>query len=307
MMLEEAISRACAEVGIKPPLGRIALRQWINTDTLGKNGKGDGRIICDDQRVTAFNWQDGSKATVWLKEERTETERKQYARDMRVAEEKARQREATAAEVARQIVREATPQTHPYLARKGFADEVVPVIGSPVLASILRRANKRPESLIAGTDGIVVAALTPGRRIASVQLIWEDGTKKFLAGGDMDGVHHRIAAGRDTWLCEGYATGLSLRAALHGLRRQDTILVCFSAANIAKVARTIKGRCFIAAENDKPLDHFGGIGTGEHYARQSGKPYAMPPELGMDVNDMHRRLGIFAVQRMIGDLVRRAA
>src|SRR5690606_13431860 len=105
---------------------------------------------------------------------------------MRAAEEKARQREAAAAEVAQQIVRAATPRTHAYLARKGFHDEAVPVIGASVLASIMREAKKKPEALIAGTDGIVLAALS-GKRISSVQLIWEDGTKKFLAGGDMDG------------------------------------------------------------------------------------------------------------------------
>jgi putative DNA primase/helicase len=146
--------------------------------------------------------------------------------------------------------------------------------------------------------------------VVSAQLIWGDGTKKFLYGGEMGGASHRIASGADTWLCEGYATGLSLRAALWGLNRHDTILLCFSAANIAKVAPAVRGRCFIAADNDAPPkanpDQFGGLGTGEFYARKSGRPYLMPPEQGQDVNDLHTAAGIFAVQRLISNLLREA-
>lgn len=121
----------------------------------------------------------------------------------------------------------------------------------------------------------------------------------------MGGAVHRIAKGRDTWLCEGYATGLSLRVALKSLNRADTILVCFSAFNIVAVARSINGRCFIAADHDKPMPQFDGLGTGEHWARAAGKPYAMPPALG-DINDMHMQGGIFAVQKLVSELIRRA-
>lgn len=308
MMLEEAIARACAEVGIEPPKGHIVMRRWINTDTLGKHGKGDGRIICDEERATAWNWQTGDKATVWLKEQRTDVDRKRYAQDTAAAERRTRERADAAAAVAHELLAAAEIGPHPYLARKGFPDEAVPVIHRAVVTTILLAHRKKPESLMdEGGEQAIVLAARRGRDVTSVQLIWERGAKKFLAGGDMDCVSHRIATGRDTWLCEGFATGLSLRTALQGLRRSDTILVCFSASNIAKVAATIKGHCYIAADNDKPLDHFGGLGTGEHYAQKSGRPYIIPPDLGMDINDMHRRASIFDVQRLIGDLVRRAA
>ncbi|WP_299641045.1 toprim domain-containing protein [Devosia sp.] len=159
-----------------------------------------------------------------------------------------------------------------------------------------------------GAKAAIVVPARIGQRLASVQLIWANGTKRFLYGGDMGGAAHRIATGGDTWLCEGYATGLSLRLALKGLNRRDTVLVCFSAANIAKVASVVRGRCFIAADHDAPPkakpDQFGGLGAGEHFARKAERPYLMPPAEGMDVNDLHQEAGIFEVQRLISMLIR---
>nr|WP_236042282.1 toprim domain-containing protein [Nitratireductor aquimarinus] len=145
-----------------------------------------------------------------------------------------------------------------------------------------------------------------GSRVTSVQLIWEDGTKKFLAGGEIGGSCDRIGKGADTWLCEGLATGLSLRAALKGLRRADTILCCFSASNVAQVARSVKDRTFIAADHDNPVEQFGWKGTGEYYAEAAGKPYFMPPDEGTDINDFHMEKGIFALQKLVATFLRRA-
>lgn len=302
MMLDEAITRACAEVGIQPPRGAIAMRRWVLADTLdGKKGKGDGRIICDDERVTAFNWKTGDKATVWLKEQRTAVDRKRTREQIAKAADEHRRRAEKAAATAVYLMGKAKLSSHPYLARKGFPDEQAPVVSADIVRDWAGRYLV-PE----GAGQAIVIGAKIGDHLSSAQLIWEDGTKKFLAGGEMGGAVHRIASGRDTWLCEGFATGLSLRAVLAGLNRRDTILLCFSASNIARVASSIKGRRFIAADNDKPMEQFGGLGTGEHYARQAG-PYIMPPYEGMDINDMHRQLGIFAVQRLVSDLVRRAA
>lgn len=312
MTMDEAIARACSDAGIAAPSGRIELHRWTPCDVLGKgaSGRGDGRLICDEQRATAINWVTGEKATVWLqgKESISPADRAKYARDIAEAERKAQAGADQAASIAAQIVEASTVGRHGYLAAKGFPDETALLIGRDRLVAILEANRKKVESLVTetGLTGIVVPARR-GSAIVSVQIIWEDGTKKFLAGGAMEGVTHRIAKGRDTWLCEGLATGLSLRAALRGLRRADTVLVCFSASNLAKVAGTTSGRRYIAADHDKPLEQFGGLGTGEHYARRAGLPYIMPPEVGQDINDMHQTRGIFAVQRLIGELMRRAA
>lgn len=312
MTLEEAISRACAEVGVEPPRGRVEMHRWMQCDVIGKgaSGKGDGRLICDDRRATCINWVTGDKATVWLegRESLSPADRQKYAREQAEVERKARERAAQAAIIASQITAATTIGRHAYLAAKGFPDETALLIGRDRLAAILEAGRKKVESLVTdtGTIGIVIPARVAAN-IVSVQVIWEDGTKKFLAGGTMDGATHRIAKGRDTWLFEGFATGLSLRAALRGLGRADTLLMCFSASNIAKVAGGLPGRRYVAADHDKPMQQFDGLGTGEHYARKAGVPYILPPDVGQDINDMHQAAGVFAVQRLIGDLMRRAA
>lgn len=316
MILEDAIHKACADVGIQPPKGRVQHRRWTRTDILngGASGKGDGSVIVDEDRVTGWNWQTGEMKTVWLKEDRTPEDKRRFAERRAKDEAEERRKAARAAQIAFNLVAAARQSTHPYLARKGFPDELPLTLDAEQVRDIAGFADRNGEFfpadyLVGGKRAIVVPARID-RKIASVQLIWEDGTKKFLAGGAMGGASHRIATGAATWLCEGYATGLSLRAALRGLHRTDAILVCFSAANIVKVAHSIEGRCFVAADHDLPPksnpDQFGGIGAGEFFARQAGVPYAMPSEPGTDINDLHVAAGVFAVQRLVSDLVRSA-
>jgi len=314
MTREEAIAQACDGVGIVPPSGQIALRKWIPADTTGKNGKGDGRLICDEDRVTAMNWQTGDKVTVWLKEERTAEDRSRYRQQRQKDEARARVRSTRAAQTAGQLVAAARPDSHPYTTAKGFPDEKPLVITAELVRRLAGYTDWHGTFVPAdylvpegGTTAIVVPARV-GMAVSSVQLIWSDGTKKFLAAGDMHGAFHRISTGTATWLCEGYATGLSLRAALKGLRRQDTVLVCFTASNLEKVAERVPGRCFIAADHDAPPkakpQQFGGLGAGEFYARRANKPYIMPPDAGTDINDLHQQAGIFAVQRLVNELIR---
>lgn len=294
MNVEDAILQACSGVGIHPPK-RHAYGKWLKTDTLtGKSGKGDGRVIIDDFRVTAWNWQTGEKITVWLKDEPSPGERKEIARKIEREDRERRAKAERAAQIACSLVAAAKLAGHPYLVAKGFRDEKALVLPATDIRAIAGDYLV-PEG---GQSAIAIPARI-GQRITSVQLIWEHGAKKFLAGGEIGGASHRIASGACTWLCEGYATGLSLRAALKGLGMQSTILCCFSASNIVAVARQVRGRAFVSADNDKPLEQFGGLGTGEHYARQTDLPYGMPPDVGADFNDMHQGSSIFAVQRVL--------
>lgn len=304
MTMEEAIAQACAAVGVIAPAGRLPVNKWIPADTTDKRGKGDGRIICDDHRVTCVNWQTGDKATVWLKENRTRQDRRDFTAMRLKQRAEDRERAVRAADIARRIVAASELAPHPYLAAKGFPVERTLTAPADLIASI-GGDYLVPE---AGQRAVVVPARI-GNRLVSVQLIWPGGAKKFLYGGDMGGAAHRISTGADTWLCEGYATGLSLRLALRGLNRRDTILVCFSASNLVKVANAIRGRCRIAADHDAPPatkpEQFDGLGAGEYYARKAGAPYLMPPDERMDINDLHQKSGIFAVQRLINEMERK--
>lgn len=299
MNVHDAIDQACTAVGINPPRS-YREGQWAKTDTLsGKSGKGDGRLIVDESKVTAWNWQTGQKETVWLKDEVTPADRRKVAEKIERDNREKRERAARAADVAGHLLAAAELKPHAYLARKGFPNEQAHVLDA---VNIQRMGGAY---LIAGKSAIVLPA-RHGQKVASAQLIWEDGTKKFLAGGEMGGAVHRLSRGSETWLCEGFATGLSIRAALKALNRTVTVICCFSASNIATIARSVDGKCFIAADNDKPLEQFGWIGTGEHYAKVAGKPYSMPTEVGTDFNDMHANQGIFALQKHIAAFLREA-
>lgn len=296
MNIDQAIEQACRDVGIYPPK-KSGFGKWLNTDTLaGKSGKGDGRVIIQEHFVTAWNWQTGEKSTVSLRDGLSAKEQRAVAQSVAWSKVKAEKDAARAVGMAQALIGAATLTQHPYLAAKGFRDEQAMVVTASTVREVVG------DYIV--PSGAHHAILIPARRagkVTSAQLIWEDGTKKFLFGGEMGGASHRIASGIYTWLCEGYATGLTVRAALKGLKVRATVLCCFSASNIVAVARQVRGRVFVAADND-PIpksDPFNGLGTGEHYARKTDLPYGMPPHVDTDFNDMEQNDSIFAVQRVL--------
>ena len=185
-------------------------------------------------------------------------------------EEEARERAAKrAADVASKMLQEAGLGSHDYLASKGFPD----------------------------AQGLVLAGklLVPMRSVASgalqsIQTITGDGSKKFLPGGKAKGAVYNLGRSWTRWYVEGYATGLSVQAALKRMSRQDQVVVCFSAGNLAHIAwpggATPRPR-YVIADHDAS-------GTGENYARQTGLPYWMPSEIG-DANDFHQARGLEAL------------
>lgn len=182
-------------------------------------------------------------------------------------------REAEAAQqVARDTLARCVYQTHPYLARKGFAAE---------------------SWLVDPTDGRLVVPMYDAKRysrLLSVQRIAPDGTKMFLRGGiAKDAVYH-LGRGPEDVLVEGLATALSVRAALASLYRQARVVVCFSAGNLAAVARHYRG--MVVADNDAS-------GTGEAAAKKTGMRYVMPPDVGTDANDLHQQRGIEALRKLL--------
>jgi putative DNA primase/helicase len=182
---------------------------------------------------------------------------------------------AEAAQEAARIVQACSFGPHPYLARKGFPTEPGLIDGENRLVIPMRPANDY-------------------RRISSVQRIAEDGTKRFLPGGATAGCVFELGprSAAQTWLVEGYATGLSVREALRSLYRDDRVTVCFSAGNLARVASLYGPRAVVVADADAS-------GTGEAAARSTGLRWAMPLKVGQDANDLHMAAGIRAVAEML--------
>lgn len=208
-------------------------------------------------------------------------------------------RAQNAAKTAHQMIGRAEFTTHPYLARKGFPD----------------------------VHGLVLEEnlLIPMRNwqtgdLQSVQIINAKGGKKFLSGGRAKGAVYALGNLRasETWLCEGYATALSIRAALKFLYRTRTsIIVCFSASNLANIGAQLHG-AYVIADHDQWIcqkckyrwsTNVIDVRTcpkcqgksvlkpaGLKAALQSGQKYWLPPEYG-DANDFHLKYGVDALAR----------
>ena len=123
-----------------------------------------------------------------------------------------------------------------------------------------------------------------GSALVGVQMIDRTGAKNYLKGqrtSEAEYIIDNSGHGARDWLCEGYATGLSLRECLHALRLRYRIHITFSAGNLVKVAAKHHAG-LVVADNDAS-------GTGERAALKTGFPYYLP-EAG-DFNDQHKKDG----------------
>ena len=207
-------------------------------------------------------------------------EEKRRAAEQRQREERRRRAvEERQAKKAVHILSLCEYTTHPYLTRKGFPDA---------------------KGLV--HDGDLIIPMRHYRdyhRLQSVQMIGPDGSKKFLPRGKASEAVYKIGKGAERYYCEGYATALSVRAALKRLYRDQhsEVWVCFSAGNIPKVTES-RCRSMVIADHDwwrcpkkecrakwdyesKRCPSCGSSGVaepaGEKHAKQTGLPYWMPP------------------------------
>jgi len=203
-----------------------------------------------------------------------------YAKIRRIAQkadDDIKRKQAEAARTAAWMLKESQFAHHPYLAKKGFAEDQ---------ANVFFR------------DGLKIMAIPMrvGHHLVGCQLIDENGEKKFLAGQRTSNATFTFDNKGDHILVEGYATALSARVALKALKKRYTLHVCFSAGNLAKVAATLpKG--FVICDNDASR-------TGENTAIKTGFPYWMSDTVGEDFNDFHQRVGLFKASQSLGKVIR---
>jgi len=213
-------------------------------------------------------------------------DREGIARQAAEFDRKARLAHQHAAQAAETILRGCKPAEHPYLSIKGFPDA--------------RGFVADDEALCIPMRGLV------GNQLQGLQVIrWlpeeRKYEKKMLHGMRAKGAVFRIGSPQAarTWLVEGYATGLSVEAALRVLRLRDSVLVCFSAGNLKHVAAQLTGDRIVFADNDAS-------GTGERIARETGLPWCMSSVVGEDANDLHARAGVFALAEVLMSAIHEA-
>lgn len=296
--LQNAARAACAEVGIifrdVPADGRFHETD-IEDDP---SGKGDGRIMLDPDgsRGIAKNWK-GDYKPFFADDGRAVTDAELRERDrkrqeaIKQAEADEIKRHAEAAKKALAILEKATPATaaHGYLQAKGIG----------------------PNGALLHIDGRLIIPMRIGKVLHSLQFIAADGTKRFLPDGRVKGCYFLIGTAAEinacgnVLICEGYATGATLREAT-GL----PVAVCFTAGNLLEVSTFFRKqlpnvRQVICGDVDKS-------GTGQRAANEAAKavdglvalPVFTPADLAADKspsdwNDLSKLRGLDAVKTEI--------
>lgn len=278
MQLHETLIAA----GMSPP-NTIIPGKWLRFPGCGKsrsNRAGWCRLITPTLAIYG-DWSTGL-SEVWCDgTHRDDAESRRLLMEARAREvEFMKEQRTTQARVAHEAgieLERSILMPHPYLERKGFPELVGFVRGERLL--------------------IPMRDPTRYRELINLQQIWPDGTKRFMPGGRARGAIHRIGAPHawHTVLCEGYATGLSLDAALSLVSPSHAVIVCFSATNLVLVAERFP-KAFIAADNDKSA-------TGAEAAKRTSLKWAMPPDVGDDFNDMQRKRGLHTVIEVLRTLL----
>lgn len=228
--------------------------------------------------------------------------------------------QAAAAERAVNIWSEATAPAdeygHKYLKAKGVKAHGLRV-GS---ADYERLDPETGEVVKRKVDGLLFVPVNdPEGKMHSLQLIYQSGKKMHLKDGVKDGHFHTLGkpqmcdGKRMIILGEGYATCASVHEATG-----YTVLCCFDAGNLGKVAAVLRQRepettILFAADND--LHHADGCNPGVTAARAAARAVgglvvvpparADAPTAKVDFNDLHQAEGLEAVAGVINAVLAR--
>jgi len=239
--------------------------KWVSTPTEDHPNKRNGRYKYLGDVGWVQNWATMESPDMW----RSDTAVVRPFNRIIVEDKKRQEDMAKAAAKAGWILHQTYNGSHPYLEKKGFKDEngnIWDVDGKQLLVIPMR------------IDGQLVGC----------QLIGEE--KKFLYGQKSKGATFVIDAKGPSIFCEGYATALSVRAAMKAMGVRYTIHVCFSASNLIYIASQLRGT--VVADNDKS-------GVGERAAIETRKPYWISDTVGEDFNDYHIRVGLFRASQSL--------
>ncbi|MBV9825736.1 MAG: DUF927 domain-containing protein, partial [Alphaproteobacteria bacterium] len=273
----------------------IADGQLHRCDVAGRGGKRDGAYLLhlDSFPAGGFqNFRDGLgwqtwKAAIGRSPTREETKalRARAAAERAQREQELTRRHGEIADKAARICAGSLPcpADHPYLIRKGV----------------------QPHGVLISRDAIVVPLFKDGQ-LRSVQFVYQDGAKRFLAGGEVKGCSYTIeGAPERVIIAEGFATAATLHEATG-----FTVKVAFDCGNLAPVAGAARSefpdaQIIVAADDDCRTVGNPGLTKASDAAAGVGGYIAIPdfgesrPEGATDFNDLARHAGIAAVRSCI--------
>jgi putative DNA primase/helicase len=250
---------------------------WKRYPTEDHRTKRNGAVCYMGTHGHVQNWATMTEPETWHAEGDSTMDPNKARRAVEAAARDIREKQQEAARKAGFILHQCQIGYHPYLERKGFKEE---------------------QGNVWKTDDglLLVIPMRVGHQLVGCQIINEEGGKKFLFGQRTSGAYFCFDNHGVNILCEGYATALSIRAAMKALKRRYTLYCTFSSGNMKKVADTLPGG-FVVADNDASV-------TGERTAKEIGWPYWMPDTVGMDANDVHQRDGLFKFSQSLGKVIK---
>lgn len=227
--------------------------------------------------------------------ERAELQAKRQAQADAAARERRLLSDAAAMRAADVWAAAARAGTSPYLQRKAVEPEACRYLpGGAIVVPLLRYDVPRDQALRA------------------VQIIQPDGTKRFTKGFEKPRCCVRlghVAVGDPILLCEGYATGLTLRMAVE---RRLPVVVALDAGNLLPVAELMRAmhpqcRILVCADDDYRTPGNPGRDKAYRVTRAvADTAYTWPifraanrgPK-DTDFNDLQAREGLHAVRRQL--------
>ena len=281
---------ALLAAGIVPPSTILADGKIHRCDLEGKKGKRGGayQLFPDLYGGGYQNWAGGG----WVKwrSDKRQMSQDERARMVGMMEQERAKREAERAALALAARQKATRMweaakegRHAYLDRKGICQNGTRVLGKLLLVPV---RDERGE-------------------LQSLQVILDDGTKRFLKGGVIDGCFTWLRCGVETgpriYICEGLATGTTIHAATRG----RPVAVAFSCGNLLPVARELRrafpgGRFTICADNDSGTPGNPGVKHATIAAIEIHARLAVPRGMGgTDFNDLMIEQGIDWARKQI--------
>ena len=289
---------AIAAAGLTPPESVNADGRIHRFSTNGRRGDDSGWycLHMDGIGAGAFGcWRTGLQSTWCAKADNqmTQAERdahRQRINDMKVmrdAEQAQAQAKASETAAALWVQGQAETSAHLYLTAKAVKGYGVKVFGGKLLIPMRDTAGK----------------------LHSLQVIADDGGKRFHPGGRVKGCYHGIGkpTGAEARLivCEGYATGASIHEAT-----SDAVAVAFTAGNVQAVALDLRAKypamqIVIAADDDYLTDSNPGLTKANAAAQAVGGLVAVPKfsadrqHKATDFNDLHKLVGLDAVRSCI--------
>jgi len=254
------------------------------TGTVDKPRSTNGAFFWDGQRGWVMDWSGDARA-MWYEDPHakpwTDQEKRDWALKRQTANADKDRSYELAAERAMITLRNAKPSTHPYLQIKGFPDEKMLVLDNKLLIPMRNVVTNK----IQGYQSIYWDA--PNMKYEKKMLPGMRAKNAVLYMGERD-AQAKIAV-------EGYATALSVRAALKMTGSKAAVICCFSASNMVQVLNSLSGKVGIYADNDVSQ-------TGEKAAIQTGLPYVMSDTVGHDANDDMKKFGLLYVAQKLMEL-----